>query len=164
MQSFLCFIFSYLLLSSYLLIFSLFFWGGGKIISLIIASKYRPLPLLMETLPLLNSGAPFVVYCEYMEPLTECYVHLQQQSGETVGLSLTDTWLREYQTLPGRTHPMMFMPTSGGYLLSGTYVGGTMRPQVSLDVGLASSGIHAMDDEIITSEAQQPHENEQTKC
>ena len=34
-----------------------------------------------------------------------------------------DTWLREYQVLPGRFHPHMNMATSGGYLLTGIYLG-----------------------------------------
>ena len=58
-----------------------------------------------------------------MEPLVECYVQLQQHDRSAVALMITDTWLREYQTLPGRTHPVMTMPSSGGYLLSGIYVG-----------------------------------------
>jgi hypothetical protein len=31
--------------------------------------------------------------------------------------------MREFQTLPGRVRPDMFMSTSGGYILSGIYVG-----------------------------------------
>ena len=31
--------------------------------------------------------------------------------------------MREFQTLPGRFHPEMFMSTTGGFLLTGIYVG-----------------------------------------
>lgn len=36
-----------------------------------------------------------------------------------INLRLSDTWAREYQVLPGRTHPMMDMRQSGGFLLTG---------------------------------------------
>ena len=38
-------------------------------------------------------------------------------------VALSDTWMREFQTLPGRFHPEMFMSTTGGFLLTGIYVG-----------------------------------------
>lgn len=31
--------------------------------------------------------------------------------------TVTEPWLRRYQVLPGRTHPMMAMSGSGGYIL-----------------------------------------------
>jgi len=87
---------------------------------LIIACRFQPLPILQEALKLLAPSSPFVVYCEFMEPLVECYVYLQQNN-LALRLTLSDTWMREFQTLPGRVHPQMFMPVSGGYLLSGIY-------------------------------------------
>ena len=79
-----------------------------------------------------------------MEPLVECYLYLQQ-TAVALRIVLADTWcgacihisvaliiylvlrcwlrLREFQTLPGRVRPDMFISTSGGYLLSGIYVG-----------------------------------------
>ena len=35
---------------------------------------------------------------------------------------LADTWTREYQVLPGRTHPLMTTSATSGFLLSGTVV------------------------------------------
>ena len=35
-----------------------------------------------------------------------------------LGPSLTEGFLRQYQVLPGRTHPMMNMSGSGGFILS----------------------------------------------
>lgn len=112
--------------------------------SLILACRYRPLPLLKLALCTLHSSSAFVVYHEFMEPLVECYLHLQQ-TGVALRMVLADTWwvcapyrhssgcslhlsphcfrLREFQTLPGRFRPEMYMPTSGGYVLSGIYVG-----------------------------------------
>eukprot|EP00607_Mallomonas_marina_P010350 CAMPEP_0182421922 /NCGR_PEP_ID=MMETSP1167-20130531/7493_1 /TAXON_ID=2988 /ORGANISM="Mallomonas Sp, Strain CCMP3275" /LENGTH=341 /DNA_ID=CAMNT_0024599561 /DNA_START=574 /DNA_END=1596 /DNA_ORIENTATION=+ len=90
--------------------------------SLVIASRFHPLSVLIESLPLLTPSSSLVVYCEFMEPLVECYLHLQKRN-LAIGMQLTDTWVRDYQNLPGRFHPKMFIPASGGYLLSGIYVG-----------------------------------------
>jgi hypothetical protein len=37
-----------------------------------------------------------------------------------INLRLSDTWMREYQVLEGRTHPSMNMTQSGGFVLVGT--------------------------------------------
>ncbi len=103
-----------------------------SLLSLIVACKYRPLPILKQALLVLAPSSPFVVYHEFLEPLTECFLFLQQ-SGVALRLVLSDTWLREFQTLPGRVRPDMFMSTSGGFILSGIYVGGTANvPAVSI--------------------------------
>jgi tRNA (adenine-N(1)-)-methyltransferase non-catalytic subunit len=86
--------------------------------SLIIASKYDPTETLMHMLQFLAPSCPFVVYSEFIEPLTECFQEVQQQ-GVAINLRLSDTWTREYQVLPGRTHPNMTMSQSGGFILTG---------------------------------------------
>ncbi|XP_042359863.1 tRNA (adenine(58)-N(1))-methyltransferase non-catalytic subunit TRM6 [Plectropomus leopardus] len=88
---------------------------------LVIASRFHPCPVLMGLLKFLSPSRPFVVYSQYKEPLIECYTKLKEQGG-TVNLRLTDTWLRHYQVLPNRTHPVLLMSGGGGYLLSGTTV------------------------------------------
>lgn len=90
--------------------------------SLIIASKFYPLPVLKEVISLLLPSSPFVIYFEFVEPLVECYLYLQENY-LALRLILSDTWSREFQTLPNRVHPQMFMSTSSGYLLSGIYIG-----------------------------------------
>lgn len=89
---------------------------------LIIASRYRPLPILKQALFLLAPSSPFVVYHEFLEPLVDCFLYLQS-SGLALRLQLFDSWLREFQTLPGRMRPDMFMTTNGGFILSGIYIG-----------------------------------------
>ncbi len=89
---------------------------------LIIASRFRPLPILKQALFLLAPSSPFVVYHEFLEPLVDCYLYLQQ-SGLALRLQMFDSWLREFQTLPGRMRPDMFMTTNGGFILSGIYIG-----------------------------------------
>ena len=86
--------------------------------SLIIVTRYDPSATLLELLPYLAPSSPFVVYFEFIEPLAECFRELQRQS-LAINLRLSDTWMREYQVLPGRTHPSMNMSQSGGYILTG---------------------------------------------
>ncbi|XP_026174848.1 tRNA (adenine(58)-N(1))-methyltransferase non-catalytic subunit TRM6 [Mastacembelus armatus] len=88
---------------------------------LVIASRFHPCPVLMGLLKFLSPSRPFVVYSQYKEPLIECYTKLKEHGG-AVSLRLTDTWLRHYQVLPNRTHPLLLMSGGGGYLLSGTTV------------------------------------------
>lgn len=63
-----------------------------------------------------------MIYHEFIEPLVECYNYLYEHE-LGIRLVLADSWMREFQVLPGRTHPNMYMSASGGYLLYGTYVG-----------------------------------------
>lgn len=86
--------------------------------SIILVAKYDPTSTLLDMLPYLAPSAPFVVYAEYMEPLVECFRELQKQE-LAINLRLMDTWMREYQVLPGRTHPEMNMSQCGGFLLTG---------------------------------------------
>lgn len=87
--------------------------------SLIIVARYDPTKTLLQMLPYLSSSCPFVVYSEFVEPLTECFLELQRRN-LAINLRLSDTWTREYQVLPGRTHPNMSMSQSGGFILTGT--------------------------------------------
>ncbi len=66
--------------------------------SLIIATRYRPLDILRHLLPLLALSCPFVVYCEYIEPLVECFVWAQETK-QAIQLELCDCWQREYQVM-----------------------------------------------------------------
>mmetsp|Transcript_17486 Transcript_17486/g.25849 ORF Transcript_17486/g.25849 Transcript_17486/m.25849 type:complete len:487 (+) Transcript_17486:106-1566(+) len=86
--------------------------------SLVIATKHDPTETLLGMLPHLGPSCPFVVFCEYMEPLAHCLLELQKNN-LAINLRLTDTWMREYQVLPGRTHPNMHMSQNGGFLLMG---------------------------------------------
>ncbi|XP_027968736.1 tRNA (adenine(58)-N(1))-methyltransferase non-catalytic subunit TRM6 isoform X3 [Eumetopias jubatus] len=51
-------------------------------------------------------------------PLLECYTKLRERGG-VINLRLSETWLRNYQVLPDRSHPKLLMSGGGGYLLSG---------------------------------------------
>ncbi|CAJ1077431.1 tRNA (adenine(58)-N(1))-methyltransferase non-catalytic subunit TRM6 [Xyrichtys novacula] len=94
---------------------------GRNADGLVIASRFHPCPVLMGLLKFLSPSRPFVVYSQYKEPLIECYTKLKEQGG-AVNIRLTDTWLRHYQVLPNRTHPLLLMSGGGGYILSGMTV------------------------------------------
>ena len=115
--------------------------------SLVLVSHFRPLVVLQEAIYLLVPSSPFAVYCEYMEPLVECYLFLQTR-GIAIRLNLSETWVRDYQTLPGRFHPAMNMRTSGGYILSGVYIGGLLvKESTDTKVTQLNSGIQEVEGE-----------------
>ncbi|XP_059147966.1 tRNA (adenine(58)-N(1))-methyltransferase non-catalytic subunit TRM6-like isoform X2 [Physella acuta] len=88
-----------------------------KLDSLIIAARYNPTPILLKLLDFVPPSRPVVVYCHLLEPLVECYSQVKAKyTGAQIQLS--ETWYREYQVLPQRTHPMINMSGTGGYLLT----------------------------------------------
>ena len=89
--------------------------------SLIIASKYHPKKVLLSLFEYLSDSRPFVVYCQYEEPLMECYVTLKNMKC-AVNVELTETWCRNMQVLTDRSHPEIVMSATGGYLLRGIKV------------------------------------------
>lgn len=84
---------------------------------LVVISKVEPTSILEILLEFLAPSAPFAIFCSVMEPLTQCAAELKMK--KCVNLKLSETWLRKYQVLPGRTRPLMNMSGSGGFLLTG---------------------------------------------
>ncbi|CAL8466719.1 g6255 [Coccomyxa elongata] len=78
----------------------------------------QPLALLRKVLPLLAPSAAFAVFSNYLQPLAECMLALQV-SKEALAVQLQESWWREHQVLPGRTHPEMVISATGGYILTG---------------------------------------------
>jgi len=93
-------------------------WIREQSDSLVIASHYDPEPVLLALLPYLGYSKPFVIYSEFLEPLMRTFSTLQKMDS-VIDLQLNETWTREHQVLPGRTHPEMNMSACSGYLLSG---------------------------------------------
>ena len=90
--------------------------------ALIVASNDTDILEQFTTLfPFLQTGFPFVIYSEYMELLTECMLKLRQQDC-SIRLQLAESWMREYQVLDCRTHPVMSTSAASGYILSGIKV------------------------------------------
>lgn len=75
-----------------------------------------PAQVLMQ---FLAPSAPFAIYSPLSEPLAKCMLLLKPNA---VNLRLSDTWLRHYQVLPGRTRPHMNMSNAGGFILTGTKI------------------------------------------
>eukprot|EP01126_Amoeba_proteus_P059199 TRINITY_DN7712_c0_g1_i16.p1 TRINITY_DN7712_c0_g1~~TRINITY_DN7712_c0_g1_i16.p1 ORF type:complete len:140 (-),score=23.91 TRINITY_DN7712_c0_g1_i16:79-498(-) len=71
--------------------------------------------------PFLGLGKPFVLYSEFMQPLVDCYEAVKTTES-AIGLELAESWLREYQVLPNRTHPAMNTSGGSGYVLTGTKI------------------------------------------
>ena len=86
--------------------------------ALIIATKFYPLNILIELIGFIKPSSPIVIYCQYREPLMECYTYLRDAS-LAINVHLTETWLRDWQILKDRTHPKMVMSGRSGYLLRG---------------------------------------------
>jgi len=88
---------------------------------LIVSQTPDPTSLVLELLQYLSPSYPFVVFSQYMQPLAECSDCLKKNN-LAIALHLTETWMREYQVLPRRTHPLMQMDTASGFLLWGIKV------------------------------------------
>lgn len=109
---------------------------------LIIASRFHPTPLLLSLLDFVAPSRPFVAYCQYKEPLLECYTKLRERGG-VINLRLSETWLRNYQVLPDRSHPKLLMSGGGGYLLSGfTVAMDTPNADATLKSGTSTLELH----------------------
>ena len=46
-----------------------------------------------------------------------------RKSSAVIHIKVFDSWAREYQVLKNRTHPMMYMSSHSGYLLTAIRVG-----------------------------------------
>ena len=88
---------------------------------IVAAPANHPTNVMTKIMPLLAPSASFAVFSNWQQPLAECHLALQQ-SKQAVNLTLAESWWREYQVLPARTHPTMSTSGTGGYILSGTQI------------------------------------------
>ncbi|KAG6510100.1 hypothetical protein ZIOFF_028108 [Zingiber officinale] len=94
-------------------------WKTNGFSGLIVAAPEAEVGTIVhKLLPLLAYSAPFAIYHQYLQPLAAC-MHNLQTSKLAISLQISEPWLREYQVLPSRTHPLMQMSSFGGYILSG---------------------------------------------
>jgi tRNA (adenine-N(1)-)-methyltransferase non-catalytic subunit len=84
---------------------------------LIVASQYTPMSILETLLPYVAGSRPVVIYHIHKEFLVDAFYQMKQ-SNSFLNVQLTESWLRRYQVLPGRTHPEMTTTAGGGYILS----------------------------------------------
>ncbi|XP_069117685.1 tRNA (adenine(58)-N(1))-methyltransferase non-catalytic subunit TRM6-like [Argopecten irradians] len=88
---------------------------------LIVACKFHPTPIVLALLKYIAPSRPVVVFGQYKEPVLDCYEYLRKEGG-MVNYRVTEAWLREYQVMEMRTHPVISMSGGGGYLLTATTV------------------------------------------
>ncbi|XP_034234927.1 tRNA (adenine(58)-N(1))-methyltransferase non-catalytic subunit TRM6 [Thrips palmi] len=93
----------------------------SQVDGLVLVCREHPQSILNALLPFVAPSRNFVVFGQVREPLQELLVELSQRS-DLINLRLTDTWLRNYQIESDRTHPLVNMTGSGGYLLTGMVV------------------------------------------
>lgn len=88
---------------------------------LIIASNLSPPSILDRLTTYLSGSATITVYSPYPHVLAQT-LDVMREAPEYLAPTLTESWMRRYQVLPGRTHPMMTTSGTGGYLLQATRV------------------------------------------
>ena len=85
---------------------------------LIIASDTSLRASFEAMFPLLAPGGKFVLYSSSSTVLAELAAELRPSSTAFM-VQLCEQWVREYQILPHRTHPLMAMKDGSGFVLSG---------------------------------------------
>jgi len=94
---------------------------AGEFDSLIVASEYDPFSIVTKLYPYLAGSAPIVVHSPHGQILADLQAKIRTMPGY-LGPTVSEAWLRRYQVLPGRTHPMMNTSGSGGFLFNVTKV------------------------------------------
>ncbi|KAG1754945.1 Gcd10p-domain-containing protein [Suillus paluster] len=89
---------------------------AGEYDALLIASDYDPLEILENLAPYVAGSGSIVIQSPFSQSLTELQSKLRLNPSY-LAPSITESWLRRYQVLPGRTHPTMNTSGSGGFLL-----------------------------------------------
>ncbi|KAI0778806.1 Gcd10p-domain-containing protein [Trametes elegans] len=88
---------------------------AGEFDGLIVASEYDPYSIIEKLYPYLGGSASIVVHSPHVQVVTNLQNQLRDLPGY-LGPTVTESWLRQYQVLPGRTHPMMNTSGSGGFI------------------------------------------------
>ncbi|KAG7099670.1 hypothetical protein E1B28_001495 [Marasmius oreades] len=89
---------------------------AGEFDGLIIASQYDPSSILERLAPYVAGSASIVVHSPHLQVVADLQTELRSAPG-FLAPTVTEVWTRQYQILPGRTHPTMNTSGSGGYLL-----------------------------------------------
>ncbi|PWN42826.1 Gcd10p-domain-containing protein [Ceraceosorus guamensis] len=87
-------------------------WDG-----LLAACPYETISVLQRLIPHLGGSASIAVHSPFVQPLIEASARLRYIP-ELINVLITEPCLREYQVLPGRTHPQMIQSSTAGYVLS----------------------------------------------
>ncbi|RGB33366.1 Gcd10p family-domain-containing protein [Rhizophagus diaphanus] len=93
----------------------------GEFDGLIVASQYQPESILETLMPYVSGSRPIIIYHINKEVLINACVYMKI-SKKFLNPQITESWLRQYQVLPGRIHPSMSTSGGGGYLLHATHI------------------------------------------
>ncbi|KAJ2747541.1 tRNA (adenine(58)-N(1))-methyltransferase non-catalytic subunit trm6 [Coemansia sp. BCRC 34301] len=93
----------------------------GEFDALVISTNYNSKSVIERLAPYLGGSRMLVVYDQSKDALLETFAWLRR-SPDFLNVMLTESWLREYQVLPSRTHPMMNTSGGGGFILSAIHV------------------------------------------
>ncbi|CAO3685420.1 unnamed protein product [Rhizopus stolonifer] len=89
----------------------------GDFDGLVISSSCTPESVISELMKYVSGSRPVVVYSFSKELLLQA-AYWMRRSHEFINADITESFLRQYQVLPGRMHPNMNTSAGGGYLLS----------------------------------------------
>jgi len=93
----------------------------GEYDALIACSQYEPLSIVRKLINTLGGSAQIVLHSPVIEPLSDA-VQALMHSGTALNPTIIEPWLRQYQVLPGRTHPEMNGTAHGGYIMHATRI------------------------------------------
>lgn len=100
---------------------------------IIIYPSLPPRDVIKTLLPLMAPSSNIVILSPWLQPLSECMDMLRYER-LAVNIKLQDCFIREYQVLPHRTHPLVNMNSGGQYILSATVTYSGSRSPVVLPV------------------------------
>lgn len=88
----------------------------SRVDALIIVAKEHPMNIVKSLAKFLKTGRQVVVFSLMKEPLHDLYFYLKTLG--FINIHLSNTFMRNYQVLPDRTHPNVNM-SFGGFILNG---------------------------------------------
>lgn len=91
---------------------------------ILICNDSDPTSLIDRFARYLSPSGKLVVFCKYKEPILPAFIQARfSEQPAFIDVSLTESWLRPYQTAAGRLHPEMSLPnSSAGFILTATKV------------------------------------------
>jgi len=99
---------------------------SGSFDGLLVSSEYDSYSIIQRLIPYLAGSSSIVVHSPFLPPLCETQ-SLLRNDNRILSPSVSESWLRKYQVLPGRTHPLMTSSGSGGYILHAIRVYGDLE-------------------------------------
>ncbi|KAG9123034.1 tRNA (adenine(58)-N(1))-methyltransferase non-catalytic subunit trm6, partial [Ceratobasidium sp. 392] len=90
---------------------------SGEFDGLVVASQFEPFSIIEKLSQYVVGSGVIAVYSPFSQPLIEAQSKMRPIP-MYLAPTVNEAYHREYQVLPGRTHPYMNMPGAGGFVLS----------------------------------------------